>query len=63
MNCWKREEGLLVGMVAGYQIKLAVWLREGGSGRKKVEKRMLVMKYNENDHLSFCVEYLSVNSE
>ena len=37
--------------------------RDGGSGRRKVEKRMLVMKYKKNDHLPFCVEYLLVISE
>ena len=35
-----------------------VW-RQGGSGEKKVEKRLLV----ENDHLPYCGEYLLVNSE
>ena len=28
MNGWKREEGLLVEMVAGKRIELAAWLRQ-----------------------------------
>ena len=34
----------------------------GGSGGRKVKTRVLVMKYNENDNLPYCAEYLSVNS-
>ena len=36
--------------------------RGDGSGERKVEKRMLVMKYNKNDHVLYCGEYLLVNS-
>ena len=32
-------------------------------GGREVEKRMLVMKYNESDNLPYCGEYLSVNFE
>ena len=40
MNSWKREEGLLVEMVAEKSYELAVWLREGmevGKERSKKE--------------------------
>ena len=43
-------------------IQLTVWLKEGVEVWK-VEKRMLVKKYNKIDQLPYCEKYLSVNSE
>ena len=34
---------------------------EGEEGRR-VKKRLLVIKCNENDNIPYCGEYLSVNS-
>ena len=33
-----------------------------GSGRRKVEKRILVMKYNKNINLTYFGEYLLIKS-
>ena len=33
-----------------------------GSGRREVEKKILVMKYNENINLTYFGQYLVINS-
>ena len=60
MHDWKREGGLLEGMITGLQIEWAVCLR---IGERKIKKRMLVMKQKENNHLQYYGEHLSVNSD